>query len=223
MQNLLLITRKGAALLLALLAAPLWAASPGGATQVFQASDDTGGVRLLWWIAPDHWRPGGFRLEDDRGRVLIEHLAPSPASADRLDLTPGDKKELTEIAEKGAKAESAITLGLHALGSWDYARALGIAAEVTGLEQRPTGFVVRGLGKDGKPDGSFLQTKAIDLSGTTPLHSEPKALRGENASQGVSLLAAAGPSPVAHPCLSYRPHQRRGQCQPDPATPDPGE
>lgn len=176
------------------------------ASQVYLAADGKGGLQILWWVPPERWRDGGFRLEDDRGRVLVERLHPGTNRSATQRLTREDQNEIGRLAQSGNKPNtsmgSAIALGIRALGNWDFAQALGLATELKGLERRATGFFIRGLDHNGKPDGSYLETHPIDLARATPLHTPPAQLRAESDAQGVRLFWQ-GPEQHLLPVLAY--------------------
>ncbi len=170
-------------------------------TQVYLAADGRGGLQMLWWIPPERWRAGGFRLEDDHGRVLVERAAPGADAGALRQLNAADQATVRRLATAKGGGD-AIALGIHALGNWSFARALGLGVELEGLTRRPTGFVLRGLGRDGKPDGTHLETRPIDLAKATPLHTPPAELRAASEADGVRLYWRR---PLHHllPVLAY--------------------
>lgn len=201
----LLMMRKYLLFMLLCLVLATAAHAAGSTTQLYMASDGAGGVRLLWWIPPERWRPGGFRLEDDQGNVLRAQIGPGSDEEAMQQLSEADRKQVLQLENSSAAGakDSSILLGIQTLGNWQFARALGLASEQQGLAERPTGFVIRGLGRDGKPDGSYLESKPIDLARATPLHTPPVELRGENGTAGVTLYWRR---PAHHllPILAYR-------------------
>lgn len=186
----------------------------GPATQFYITADGQGGVRLLWWIPPERWSEGGFRLEDDRGNLLLEQTGPGVDREAMQLLTPELRSDIQRLAKPDSPersgAGSAISLGIQTLGNWPFAKALGLGVELSGLTPQPTGFAVLGLGKNGKPDGKYLKTEPFDLSRSTPLHSVPAELHGSTGANGVQLYWQ---SPEQHllPILAYRIERESGE------------
>lgn len=146
-------------------AAPKAAPADKIVTRVWSAADGKGGVRLLWFVPQQKWGHG-WRVEDDRGRILARRIA----TADGFE--PGT---------------SAIALGLKVLSDWEYARSAGLAVELESLPPRRTGFVIRRLDARGEPDGAWLKTTPIDLASAAPPPRPPKDARAEATAEGVKL------------------------------------
>ncbi len=183
------------------------------ATRAYVASDGKGGVRLLWFVRPALWRPGGFRVEDDRGQVLVARVAPGQAEPLRL-LPEADQRQIRELAARAGKpaakgAADDILLGARVLADWEFARAAGLAVELTGLERRRTGFVIRGLNAQGEPDGSHLKIAPVNLANAASAPKAPKELRAESTAEGVRLYWR--PQRQVLPVLAYRVERDGGQ------------
>ncbi|RJQ14990.1 MAG: hypothetical protein C4560_11115 [Nitrospiraceae bacterium] len=201
-----MLKRKIIQLLLMLLVAgstqPLFAQS-GVKTQAYSASDGQGGARLLWFVSPDRWR-GGWRVEDETGKVLADRIL--PGGADPMKALPAESQAeisslLRNIREQGNKKRTAvneITFGIKVFSNWDFARAAGLAIELKGLEKRRTSFVVRRLDDSGKPDTAYLKTEPVDLAKAAPMPPSPLGFRAEAEKSGIELYwrLARNPLPV---------------------------
>ncbi|PLX62655.1 fibronectin type III domain-containing protein [Sedimenticola selenatireducens] len=196
-----------AALLLCLSLQSTARSTEGSTSQFYIASDGRGGVHLLWWIPPERWSEGGFRLEDDQGNLLVEQTGPGANREAMQQLTQELRNDIQRLTNPDnpirTNAGNAISLGIQTLGNWEFAKALGLGVELSGLTPQPTGFAVLGLGKNGKPDGKYLKTEPFNLSQSTPLQSAPVKLRGITAANGVQLYWQ-GPDQHLLPILAYR-------------------
>lgn len=181
-------------------------AQSGLKTQAYSASDGTGGIRLLWFIAPEHWR-GGWRVEDESGRVLLERVLPGEADAMRR-LEASEQAEIIAMmrsanrnGDRAATPVGDVAFGLRVMTDWDFARAAGLAIELQGLERRRTAFVVRRLDERGIPDGAYLKTSVVDLAKKAPPPPPPAALKASASRNGISLYWRLARNPL--PVLAY--------------------
>jgi len=183
-------------------ALPLFAQS-GVKAQAYSASDGEGGVRLMWFVTPDRWR-GGWRVEDETGKMLADKVIPGRADAMKV-LSASSQAEINSImqntGERNSKKSGAaqdIAFGMHVFADWNFAQAAGLAVELKGLEKRRTSFVVRRLDNNGKPDGAYLKTEPVDLAKAAPPPPSPREFRAEASKNGVSLYwrLARNPLPV---------------------------
>lgn len=182
-------TRMAAVLLAVFLAA--WrctlseaapAAKPSG-PQLFAASDGAGGIRLLWYVPLEQWRSEGWRVFDDKDRELARLSTGGDEEALSL-LQVEERKRIRRLAAnldripREERAAVGVLAGLRAMGDWDYARALGVAIELTGLRKGEQTIVVRG--------GDVRLSTRIDPYVATPLPPVP-GLRAESDAHGIRL------------------------------------
>jgi hypothetical protein len=183
------------------------------ATRAYAAADGKGGARLLWFVRPELWRPGGFRIEDDRGRVLVPRIAAGEPEF-MAKLGEADQRQIRELTARAGKpgargAADDVLLGGRVLADWDFARAAGLAVELAGLEPRRTSFVIRGLDARGEADRSQLRTAPLNLAAAAPVPRPPMDLRAVSGPQGVALHWR--PQPQALPVLAYWVERDSGQ------------
>lgn len=207
--------------------APAMAVSSKDATgALFAAGDGRGEVRL-WWFPPlAKWPAGGWRLEQDGGRVLVERIAAGESEALRR-LPPDDADAITKFAANvgriTAPADRRLAFGMigaRAMGDWDYARALGLAWSLTGVSGRHVYRIV-GLDAAGRPDGITLTSVAADGGVAAPAPAAPRALTAQAARNGVALYWQPPPERRELPAIAYRLERDGGGAEGVAVTPRP--
>lgn len=184
--------------------AALGAGKPTGAA--YAVSDGKGEIRLLWFPAPDSWRPGGWRIEDaGTAATLVPRVAPGDP-ADLARLAPEEREALPDFAEFLADQTEGREMGyvvfaLKALTSWDFARAVGLGATLGQVPPGSRSYRIAALDAAGKETGYALTTPALDAAVPSPPPPPPTDLRAAAVGEGVFLAwsppAAQGPLPLA--------------------------
>lgn len=164
----------------------------GGA--LYTLSQGNGTVRFVWLISPERWPAGGWRIMDEKKRVIIERITAGEADAlaalEQKDAESA-KKALARLgAEKNPEKRDMLFsfLSLRVVTDWNFARALGFAAEVRDLAPGMRSFSVVGLDAKGKEAGVVLHSLPADPGVASPSPESPKNLRAEPQGEGVALF-----------------------------------
>lgn len=189
--------------LISLLAVSAVAQSPKPAAGGLMAcSEGNGTVRLLWMPAPEHIPAGGWRVLDEKGKVL-ERLATGDEST--LAALPKAKADQVRSIRKGLKeARTAnerrmvlLAAFVEAGQSFEVGRALGLATTLKGVTGGRQAFVVAGLDAAGNPDATRFTSSPVDPAQASPFPPAVPALKAEIQGRGVALSW----SPVVQPPL----------------------
>ncbi len=176
---------------------------------IFAASDGKGSVSLLWFPPPSRWPAGGWRLSDSTGQVLVPQINIGDAAAlQSLSVEDADAiRKLPAVLAKPdatAKRTQLINIiGLRAFSEPAYARALGLAWQLTSVPSGSRGYKIEGLDGAGKPTGLQLAMPPIDASVATALPPAPAGLQVKVDERGVSLFWAAPAENRQLPVISY--------------------
>jgi hypothetical protein len=161
---------------------------------LYALSQGNGTVRFVWLLSSEQWPPGGWRIIDDKGNVLKERITAAEADAmNTLDQKDADtvKKAISRLgAEKDAAKRDLLfsILSLRVMTDWNFARALGFAAEVRNLEPGMRSFSVVGLGDKGKETGVVIHSLPADPGVASPSPEPPQNLKAEPQGEGVALF-----------------------------------
>lgn len=176
--------------------------------KVYAASDGAGNVRIAWFVSPEHWPAGGWRLEDDQGNVLLSQIQPGDEEA----MKPLSEQDQAAIlrwksreghADPATRKNVALLFMMHAVSDWEYARAAGLGRELRWLPAGPRRFRVVALTAEGQVTKTVLTTGHIDPRVATPLPPAPTGLQAISSEDGIALYwqPPAGKLPI--PAFSY--------------------
>ena len=159
---------------------------------VASASDGKGNLRLIWLINARYWPTGGWRIEDDKGHVLVKQL--KPAQAKQMNgLNKADKKQvmvLTKLPNVHNPRKRKQLVGLaewHALTDWQFAQAAGLATELHWLAAGMRRYRIIGLDAKGRATKIKLLSKPVNSHVATPLPKSPRTLHAKQNEDTVEL------------------------------------
>jgi hypothetical protein len=161
---------------------------------LYALSQGNGTVRFVWLLSPEQWTAGGWRIMDEKGRVIKERV--TAAEADALaGLEQKDaesvKKALSRFStEKDAEKKALLFsfLSLRVMTDWNFARALGFAVEVRNLDPGMRSFSVVGIDDKGKEVGVVIHSSPADPGVASPSPEPPRNLKAEPQGEGVALF-----------------------------------
>lgn len=169
---------------------------------VIACSEGSGTVRLLWMPHPERVPAGGWRILDEKGKVL-ERLASGDDSA--LAALPKAKADQVRSIRKGLKeARTAnerrmvlLAAFVEAGQSFEVGRALGLATTLKGVTGGRQTFVVTGLDASGNPEAVRFTSSPVDPAQASPFPPTVPALKAVIQGRGIALSW----SPVVQPPL----------------------
>lgn len=198
-----------ASFLMCLLAAPAVAQPTKPETGGLMAcSEGNGTVRLLWSPSPDRIPTGGWRVQDEKGRIL-DRLTYGDESA--LANLPKAKADQARSIRKGFKEARTpkdrrlvlLAAFVEAGQSAEMGRALGMATTLKGLTGSRQTFVVTGLDAAGNPEATRFTSAPVDPSQASPFPPVVTDLKGTIQGRGIALSWAPVTKP-ALPVMDYR-------------------
>jgi len=188
-KNKILLT-IGALLITASALMPAAANDQGGLVAIAAGN---GKVLLFWFPPVGKWPSGGFRLADDRGKILAERISfggPKELSA----LTDEDRAIAASLPGKLAAARASAEIAqlyslaaLKAAADPAFAKAAGLFWELSDVPAGPRKYIVSGLDKNGRPTGVALTSAAVDAAAAAPLPASPLKLAATAGEKGVAL------------------------------------
>ena len=180
--------------------------NPGAA---FAVSDGQGRVQLLWFPPANGWPAGGWRISDASGKVAIPKvilgdsaaLAALPIEdADTIRRLPD---ELSKPTFTQSQHQNFISLlGVRAFSDVNYARALGLYADLPNTSPGARAYTIQGLDAEGNPSGPPLVSPPVDASQATPLPPSPDSVQAKVDANGVSLSWNPPPQNRALPAIA---------------------
>ena len=180
--------------------------NPGAA---FAVSDGQGHVQLLWFPPASQWPAGGWRISDDSGNVLVPKLTMGdPAALAALPIEDADTirrlpDELGKPTFTQAQHQNFISLlGIRAFSDVNYARALGLYADLPDAVPGAHAYTIQGLDAQGNPSGQALVSPAVDASQATTLPPSPDTVQAKVDATGVSLSWNPPPENRALPAIA---------------------
>jgi hypothetical protein len=183
----------------------------GGA--LFAASFGGGTIRLFWTPPAGGWPPGGWRIEDGKGETLLERLFPGGDEEALSRLSPDEVGQIRKLldtgsAEKGKERDAErifrSILKVNAALSWDYARAIGLGAELRDVKPGKRAYRAVGLDAEGKPTKLVLSGRAVDAAVESRRPAGASGLRAEVLGEGVALYWQPGEADAESiPVLGY--------------------
>jgi hypothetical protein len=197
------------AFLVSLLGAAALAQSPKPAAGGVVACSEGGGtVRLLWVPPADHVPAGGWRIQDDKGKVLDRVAMGDEAALAGLPKAKADQvrtiqKGLREAPTPNDRKLALLAAFVEAGQSFEVGRALGLATTLKGLPAGRRTFVIAGLDASGAPEATRFTSGPVDPSQPSPLPPQVPGLQAALDGRGVALSwspVAAAPIPV----MDYR-------------------
>jgi hypothetical protein len=196
-----------AALLLAAASAVGFAQENPGAA--FAVSDGQGHVQLLWFPPASQWPAGGWRISDGSGNVLVPKVAMGdPAALAALPIEDADTvrrlpDELSKPTFTQTQHKNFISLlGIRAFSDVNYARALGLYADLPSVAPGMHAYTIQSLDAQGSPSGNPLISPAVDSSQATPLPPAPESVQAKVDATGVSLSWNPPPENRALPAIA---------------------
>ncbi len=196
-----------AALLLAVASAVSFAQQNPGAA--FAVSDGQGHVQLLWFPPASQWPAGGWRISDTSGNMLMPKVVMGDTAAlAALPIEDADTirrlpDELSKPTFTQSQHKNFISLlGIRAFSDVNYARALGLFADLPNISAGARAYTVQGLDAQGNPSGQPLVSPSVDASQATPLPPAPDSVQAQANATGVSLSWNPPPENRALPAIA---------------------
>lgn len=159
---------------------------------VATASDGKGNIRLIWLVNARYWPAGGWRIEDDKGTVLVKQLKPAQIKQQH-NLNKTDNKSIVALAKlhdvHNAKQRKQFVdlVEWHAITDWDFARAAGLATELHWLVAGKHRYSIIALNAKGMATKIKLVTGPVDAHEATPLPDPAKDLRAKQNEGAIDL------------------------------------
>ncbi len=180
--------------------------NPGAA---FAVSDGQGHVQLLWFPPASQWPAGGWRISDASGNVLIPKVVMGDSAAlTALPIEDADTirrlpDELGKPTFTQAQHKNFISLlGIRAFSDVNYARALGLYADLPNAAAGARAYTIQGLDAQGNPSGQPLVSPTVDALQATPLSPAPDSVQAQANATGVSLSWNPPPENRALPAIA---------------------
>lgn len=175
------------------------------------ASDGRGALTFFWFVSVENWPENGWRLTDDKGKNLVDHVVPmaeetmSGLNKEQADTVNGLTEGIVAAikAEKEQREQFNAFLAINVFSSFAKAKALGLACQLTGIPAGSRQYKIWGLDKNKKPSGIMLTSKQTDSSAATPLPPAPLKLSVKPDSTGAHLFWLPAPEKKEMPVLSY--------------------
>lgn len=175
------------------------------------ASDGKGNITLFWFVSAKNWPENGWRLTDDKGKILADHIIPMSKN-NLAGLNQEQKDTVNGLIEGIASAQNAdksqrqqfnAFLAINAFSSFTKAKALGLAWQLSETPAASRHYKIQGLDKNKKPSGVMLISKQTDSSKATPLPPAPLKLSAKPDSTGTLLFWQPAPENKEMPVLAY--------------------
>lgn len=169
---------------------------------VMACSEGGGTVRLLWSPSPDRIPAGGWRIQDEKGKVLerlsyTDEMALAPLPKAKADQARAIRKGLKEAKSATDRKMALLAAFVEAGQSAEMGKALGLATTLKGLPGGRQTFVVVGLDAAGNPESTRFTSSAVDPAQASPFPPTVPDLKADIEGRGVLLSW----SPVAQPPL----------------------
>ncbi len=175
------------------------------------ASNGKGAIILFWYVPTENWPENGWRLSDDKDRVIVDQIVPLAEDAVSL-LTEeqiGSVKEFMESVHK-ARLEDRTQrelfnglLAINTFSSFEKAKAFGLAWTLTNVKPGLRYYKLTGLDKNKEPNGITLVSGKADGFSATPLPPMPKNLNVIPRQGGAEIFWQPVPEDLRFPVLSY--------------------
>jgi hypothetical protein len=168
------------------------ASAAGKVGSVAAASDGNGNVRIIWTVPASYWPQGGWRIQDDKGSILVKQLLPAQPKT-MESLSEADRKgifrlaKLREVRDVKKRKQLIALASWRSISDWDFARAAGLAEELQWLAAGKRQFRIIGLDASGEPTKIELKTGPIDAHVATPSPEAPLDLRAKLDENAVQL------------------------------------
>ena len=176
---------------------------------MFAVSDGKGHISLLWFPPPSKWPPGGWKLSDSTGQVLVPQIKVGDATA-LQSLSVEDADAIGKLPAVLAQPDTTPKrkqliniIGLRAFSEPGYARALGLSWTLENVASGSRTYKVEGLDSAGKPTGVQLTSSPVDSSQATPLSPAPAGMQTKVDERGVSLFWEAPAENRQLPVIAY--------------------
>lgn len=175
------------------------------------ASNGNGTLFLVWYVPVENWPENGWRLVDDTGKVLLDHILPLPEDAmaklpaDQADAVKNFLKTIPEVNSADKKDREMFNgfLAINVFSSFETAKALGFAHQLIRVPPGKRTYEMISLDKNGKPKGIRLLSDRIDSAAATPLPPVPGNLKAAPALEGAQIFWRPAPDNPKLPVLSY--------------------
>jgi len=166
--------------------------SPGG---VRAAADGAGQVTLVWFPPKGVWPKGGFRIEDQQGRVLLAQVRPFAEAGGMEGLSPQDRNLLERLKEdpgllyrSGAPSDNdKVLLVLRVILNPALNRHLGLSCTLKDLPKGRQGYRVVGLDDRGQRTHLVMTCPPLDAHAASPGAPAPQAFMARVTARGVEL------------------------------------
>lgn len=187
------------------------AEAEGEKSAFLSASDGKGTIRFFWYVPIETWPEGGWRMSDEKGRVIKDQILPLNQEAN-AGLTENQIESVAELIDGIGEAKSedpedrellSGMLAIMALSSFEKAKAFGLAWELTDVAPGPAQYQLIGLDKDKKPNGIRLTSTETDSAKATPLPAKPEDLKIVPDTEGVNLFWTPVPDSDVSPVSAY--------------------
>lgn len=175
------------------------------------ASDGKGNITLFWFVSVENWPQNGWRLTDDKGKILADHIIPlstenlSGLNQDQKDTVRGLMEGIASArtADKIQRQQFNAFLAINAFSSFSKAKALGLAYQINGIPAGSRHYKILALDKNRKASDVMLISKQTDSSKATPLPPAPLKLSVKAEATGALLFWQPAPENKEMPVLSY--------------------
>ena len=172
-------------------------------------SDGRGMVELKWIPPRGQWPLGGWRVQDDRGRVLLPQIK-AGEEKNLAGLSPKEVESVRNLVKglpsfKSDRERSFFffSLSFQAMANTAYARALGWSTALRAVSPGPQAYDIIALDAAGKPSGPVLKSPPVDAAVASPLPPSPSRLTADSRKEGVFLFWSAAPENPAAPVVYY--------------------
>jgi len=164
----------------------------GGAIAI---SDGKGNISFFWFPPNAVWPEGGFRIQDNEGKVWVKQILPSKQINKISKLSNVDKKWLRELLKdpstlysrdpKSKQYPNALVMKVAI--SQGFSKALGLMHTINKVSRGNLNFKIIGLNKNGSPNRIVLKCKAVNGYKLSPLPSGPEEFTAKVSPHGVKL------------------------------------
>lgn len=181
---------------------------PAAMGGVFACSEGAGTVRLLWMPLADHIPSGGWRIQDEKGKVL-ERL-PFGETAALAALPKAEAEQIRKLLKGLGEAKTTNDRKLVLLAAFvkagqspEAGKALGLSTTIKGLTGSRQTLVVVGLDTAGNPEATRFTSSAVDPSQASPLPPNVSDLKAVTKGRGMELFWSPVSS-LSLPVIDYR-------------------
>ena len=175
---------------------------------VFACSEGGGTVRLLWMPLAEHIPAGGWRIQDDKGKVL-ERL-PFGETAALAAVPQAEAEQIKQLLKALREAKTTSDRKLVLLAGFvragqspEAGKALGLSTTIRGLAGSRQTLVVVGLDAAGNPEATRFTSTVVDPTQASPFPPKVAELKAVPKGRGMELFW----SPVSSaslPVIDYR-------------------